>query len=275
MSFAIVGDGDPHVVFRGVVRDAAPVAGGFPDGVVVRSRPRVGDGVEQDVAPLVVGLRRAGLAACLVLDACELVLPGLQSDARMVGVREDLAGAELDADRLRLIRVRERGRIGRVRSGLGFQLSGQIVGDGDLPHSHVGIVVDAARRLADFTHRVGERACPRAVQLLGGERQRLEADGTILGGVDGLHGHADRPLVVEQLELEVGELRVTVVGVAERLVGGEAHGHVLRLIRVVEDRGLARIVVGGGGFQLSVSVVGDVDVHGVDGLVVGDARQFA
>ena len=41
LAFAIVGDGDPHVVSRGIIRDAAPVAGGFPDGVVVRSRPRV------------------------------------------------------------------------------------------------------------------------------------------------------------------------------------------------------------------------------------------
>lgn len=106
LSLPIVGDGDPHVMFRGIIRDAAPVAGDFPDGVVVRSRPRVGDGVEQDVAPLVVGLRRADLTACLVLDACELVLSGLQLDACMVGVRERLAGAELHADRLRLIRVR-------------------------------------------------------------------------------------------------------------------------------------------------------------------------
>ena len=41
LSLPIVGDGDPHVMFRGIIRDAAPVAGGFPDGVVVRSRPRV------------------------------------------------------------------------------------------------------------------------------------------------------------------------------------------------------------------------------------------
>ena len=41
LAFAVVGDGDPHVVSRGIIRDAAPVAGGFPDGVVVRSRPRV------------------------------------------------------------------------------------------------------------------------------------------------------------------------------------------------------------------------------------------
>ena len=275
LAFAIVGDGDFHMMFRSIIGDAALVAVDFAERVVVHSRLLVGDGVEQDVALLVVGFHRSGLAACLVLDAFELVLSGLQLDACMVGVVEGLVRTELHADRLRLIRVRERGRIGRVRSGLGFQLSGQIVGDGDLPHSHVGIVVDAARRLADFTHRIGERLGLVAFQLAGGERQRLEADGTVLGGVDGLHGHADRPLVVEQLELEVGELRVTVVGVAERLVGGEAHGHVLRLIRVVEDRGLARIVVGGGGFQLSVPVIGDRHVHHMHGLVVGDARQFA
>ena len=102
----------------------------------------------------------------------------------------------------------------------------------------MGIVVDAARRLADFTHRIGERLGLVAFQLAGGERQRLEADGTVLGGVHGLHGHADRLFVVEQLELEVGELRVTVVGVAERLVGGQVHGHVLRRVRVRELDGV-------------------------------------
>ena len=186
MSFAIVGDGDFHMMFRSIIGDAALVAVDFAERVVVHSRLLVGDGVEQDVAPLVVGFHRSGLTACLVLDACELVLSGLQLDACMVGVVEGLVRTELHADRLRLIRVRERGRIGRVRSGLGLQPSGQIVGDGDLPQSHVGIVVDAARRLADFTHRIGERLGLVAFQLAGGERQRLEADGTILGGVDGL-----------------------------------------------------------------------------------------
>ena len=103
----------------------------------------------------------------------------------------------------------------------------------------------------------------------------MEADVSVLVGVHGLQRLAYRLLVVEQLELEVGEFRMAGVLVVERLVCGEAHGHVLRLIRVVEDRGLVRIVVGGGGFQLSVTVVGDVDVHGVDGLVVGDAFELS
>ena len=197
----------------------------------------------------------------------------------MVGVREGLVRTELHADRLRLIRVRERGRIGRVRSGLGFQLSGQIVGDGDLPHSHVGIVVDAARRLADFTHRIGERLGLVAFQLAGGERQRLEADGTVLGGVHGLHGHADRPLVVEQLELEVGELRVTVVGVAEHLAGGEGDGHVLRRVRVRELDGVGLDAVarrvGGDATGERGQIVGDGDGQNPSAVVVGDARVVA
>ena len=71
LAFAVVGDGDPHVMFRSVIGDAAPVALDFAERVVVHSRLRVGDGVEQDVALLVVGFHRADLTACLVLDAFE------------------------------------------------------------------------------------------------------------------------------------------------------------------------------------------------------------
>ena len=68
---------------------------------------------------------------------------------------------------------------------------------------------------------------------------------------------------------------MTVVGVVERLVGGEGDGRVLRIVRVGEHGRIFAAIIDDGGLQLSVPVIGDRHVHHMHGLVVGDARQFA
>ena len=68
---------------------------------------------------------------------------------------------------------------------------------------------------------------------------------------------------------------MTGVLVVERLARRQTYGHVLRLVRVAEHRRVRRVVVGDGGVQPSVPVIGDVHAHHMHGPVVGDARQFA